>query len=143
MSGSPAARVIYVRPVREIPRIQVIPHNIHPALAAGLFFLLLYLVFSKYGRIPLGLDGEEAEYSIGAEFDSTSEQATEWYGRTDEGGVPIPYDYDAGECISKEKARDLVRAIVGVHSERDGAQQCERCSEHQHAGQHSRRATGP
>ena len=69
-------------------------------LAAGLLFLLLYLVFSKYGRIPLGLDGEEAEYSIGAEFDSTSEQATEWYGRTDEGGVPIPYDYDDAPNIS-------------------------------------------
>lgn len=32
-------------------------------LAAGLVFFLLYLAFSKYGRIPLGLDGEEPEFS--------------------------------------------------------------------------------
>ncbi|WP_448259175.1 BCCT family transporter [Corynebacterium kalidii] len=33
------------------------------ALATGLMFFLLILAFSRYGKIPLGLDGENAEYS--------------------------------------------------------------------------------
>ncbi|MDN6705311.1 BCCT family transporter [Corynebacterium glyciniphilum] len=33
------------------------------ALATGLMFFLLILAFSRYGKIPLGLDGEKAEYS--------------------------------------------------------------------------------
>lgn len=33
------------------------------SLAAGLAVLLLLLAFSRYGRIPLGLDGEKPEYS--------------------------------------------------------------------------------
>jgi choline/carnitine/betaine transport len=32
-------------------------------LAAGLMIFLLILAFSRYGKIPLGLDGEKAEYS--------------------------------------------------------------------------------
>lgn len=32
-------------------------------LAAGLMFFLLILAFTRYGKIPLGLDGEEPEYS--------------------------------------------------------------------------------
>lgn len=49
----------------------------------------------------------DSEYSAGAEFDSTSEEATGWYVRTDEEGEPIPYDYEAGEYIAKQEARDL------------------------------------
>ncbi len=47
-----------------------------------------------------------SEYSTGAEFDSTSEEATEWYVRTDEEGEPIPYDYEASEYISKQEVVD-------------------------------------
>ncbi|TNM00585.1 BCCT family transporter [Corynebacterium tapiri] len=36
---------------------------IFTTLAAGLMFFLLGLAVSRYGKIPLGLDGEEAEYS--------------------------------------------------------------------------------
>ncbi|MGO1948049.1 MAG: BCCT family transporter [Mycobacteriaceae bacterium] len=36
------------------------------ALATGLMFFLLILAFSRYGKIPLGLDGEKAEYSTGS-----------------------------------------------------------------------------
>lgn len=32
-------------------------------LATGLMFFLLILAFSRYGKVPLGLDGEKAEYS--------------------------------------------------------------------------------
>ena len=32
-------------------------------LAAGLMFFLLILAFTRYGKIPLGLDGEKPEYS--------------------------------------------------------------------------------
>src|SRR5699024_2826328 len=32
----------------------------------------------------------------GADFDSTAEQVTEWYQRTDEEGQPVDYDYGTG-----------------------------------------------
>jgi hypothetical protein len=32
----------------------------------------------------------------GADFDSTAEQVTEWYRRTDEAGNPVEYDYGTG-----------------------------------------------
>lgn len=35
-------------------------------VAIGMVLFLLYLAFSKFGRIPLGLDGEPAEYSTGS-----------------------------------------------------------------------------
>lgn len=36
---------------------------IFTSLAAGLMVLLLLIAFSRYGKIPLGVDGEKAEYS--------------------------------------------------------------------------------
>lgn len=125
---------------------------------------LLAIAFSRFGRIPLGLDGEKPEYStiswaamlfgagigIGiiffgplepltyyvsplpglyepgtvaavrhgivehgdhfelavaetapdagvlADFDSTAEDVTSWYTRTDAEGNPVEYDYDTG-----------------------------------------------
>ena len=32
----------------------------------------------------------------GADFDSTAEEVTEWYQRTDEEGQPVDYDYETG-----------------------------------------------
>jgi hypothetical protein len=32
----------------------------------------------------------------GADFDSTAEEVTEWYRRTDEEGNPVEYDYETG-----------------------------------------------
>lgn len=37
---------------------------IFTTLAAGLMFFLLYLALSRYGKVPLGLDGEKPEYSL-------------------------------------------------------------------------------
>ncbi|MDO5031223.1 BCCT family transporter [Corynebacterium sp.] len=54
----------------------------------------------------------DSEYATGAEFDSTSEEVTEWYVRTDEDGDPVPYDYETGEYISEEEARDLGHADI-------------------------------
>lgn len=54
----------------------------------------------------------DSEFSTGADFDSTSAEATEWYVRTDEEGEPIPYDYEAGEYISEEQARELGHADI-------------------------------
>lgn len=39
---------------------------IFTSMAAGLLVLLLFLAFSRYGRIPLGLDDEKPEYSTGS-----------------------------------------------------------------------------
>ncbi|KXB56438.1 transporter, betaine/carnitine/choline family [Corynebacterium sp. CMW7794] len=54
----------------------------------------------------------DSEYAAGADFDSTSEEATEWYVRTDEEGTPIPYDYEEGEYISEEEARERGHADI-------------------------------
>lgn len=50
-------------------------------------------------NFTLAIDATEpdSEYAAGADFDSTAEEVTSWYVRTDEEGNPIPYDYEKGE----------------------------------------------
>ncbi len=38
----------------------------------------------------------DSERAVGAEFDSTAEEFTQWYARTDEDGNPVDYDYGTG-----------------------------------------------
>lgn len=47
----------------------------------------------------------DSHRAAGAEFDSTAEQVTEWYTRTDEDGNPVEYDYRAGEYVEEEGRR--------------------------------------
>ncbi|MFB2572113.1 BCCT family transporter [Micrococcus sp. IITD107] len=42
---------------------------------------------------------ENSEFATGADFDSTAEDVTEWYARTDEDGNPVEYDYATGEYV--------------------------------------------
>nr|WP_197709362.1 BCCT family transporter [Tessaracoccus timonensis] len=42
---------------------------------------------------PVPADSERA---VGAGFDSTAEEVTNWYARTDEDGNPVAYDYETG-----------------------------------------------
>lgn len=42
----------------------------------------------------------DSERAAGADFDSTAEEVTEWYTRTDEDGNPVEYDYAAGEYVA-------------------------------------------
>lgn len=44
---------------------------------------------------------ENTEYATGAALDSTQEQYTEWYRRTDEDGNPVDYDYETGEYLDE------------------------------------------
>lgn len=43
--------------------------------------------------------GSDDALAVGADFDSTSREVTDWYTRTDEDGRPIPYDYETGEYL--------------------------------------------
>lgn len=38
-------------------------------------------------------------YSAGYGFDSTSDEATDWYQRADSEGTPVPYAYETGEYL--------------------------------------------
>ena len=42
------------------------------------------------------------ERGVGHHFDSTAEEFTEWYTRTDEDGNPIEYDYERGHYLDEE-----------------------------------------
>lgn len=44
---------------------------------------------------------ENSEFATGADFDSTAEEVTEWYTRTDEDGNPVEYDYATGEYVGE------------------------------------------
>lgn len=44
---------------------------------------------------------EGDQFAAGAEFDSTAEENTEWYQRTDEDGNPVAFDYETGEYLEK------------------------------------------
>ncbi len=43
-----------------------------------------------------------SEYATGAEFDSTAEEHTEWYVRTDEEGNPVNFDYNQGVYLNED-----------------------------------------
>ena len=49
-----------------------------------------------------------SEYSAGYGFDSTSEEATDWYQRTDSEGNPVPYDYETGEYLDPHGQLDFM-----------------------------------
>ncbi len=44
----------------------------------------------------------ESSYSVAAHFDSTAQELTEWYQRTDEDGNPVGYDYATGEYLDED-----------------------------------------
>lgn len=48
--------------------------------------------------------GEAGQWAAGRDFESTAEEYTAWYQRTDEDGDPVAYDYDAGEYPGEEPA---------------------------------------
>ncbi len=63
----------------------------------------------KYGdnfRIPVEETDADSEYAAGADFDSTAEEHTEWYTRTDEDGNPVDFDYETGEYIEEAGETD-------------------------------------
>ena len=41
--------------------------------------------------------GEAERWSVGKDFESTAEEYTAWYQRTDEEGEPVAYDYETNE----------------------------------------------
>nr|WP_239478997.1 MULTISPECIES: BCCT family transporter [unclassified Rothia (in: high G+C Gram-positive bacteria)] len=43
-----------------------------------------------------------SEYATGADFDSTAEEVTEWYTRTDEEGNPVKFDYTHGVYLNED-----------------------------------------
>ena len=46
-----------------------------------------------------------SQYAVGAEFDSTAAEVTDWYRRTDEDGNPVDYDYATGEYLEEDDRR--------------------------------------
>ncbi|QPK82334.1 BCCT family transporter [Schaalia sp. ZJ405] len=48
----------------------------------------------------------DSDRAAGADFDSTAEEVTEWYTRTDEDGNVVEYDYEAGEYVEDEDQVD-------------------------------------
>jgi len=48
---------------------------------------------------PVEPDNERA---VGHHFDSTAEEVTEWYARTDEDGNPIEFDYETGQYLDDD-----------------------------------------
>lgn len=44
----------------------------------------------------------ESEYAAGHGFDSTADEVTEWYARTDEDGNPVAYDYERGTYLDED-----------------------------------------
>lgn len=54
----------------------------------------------EYGDgFALVVEKADEERAAGAEFDSTAEEYTSWYERTDYDGTPIGYDYETGEYL--------------------------------------------
>lgn len=51
----------------------------------------------------------ESDRGVGNEFDSTAEELTEWYARTDEDGSPVEYDYEQGAYIDPETGEPEVK----------------------------------
>ena len=52
----------------------------------------------EYGDdFELAVEPAEDGMGAGATFDSTADDLTEWYRRTDEEGKPVGYDYETGE----------------------------------------------
>ncbi|GAA2001951.1 BCCT family transporter [Brevibacterium samyangense] len=41
----------------------------------------------------------DSDFAAGGEFDSTADEVTEWYTRTDEDGEPVEYDYEIGAYV--------------------------------------------
>ena len=46
-------------------------------------------------------------YAVGGDFDSTAAEVTDWYRRTDEDGNHVPYDYETGEFLDEDSARQV------------------------------------
>lgn len=57
----------------------------------------------EYGDgFALVVEKADEERAAGAEFDSTAEEYTSWYERTDYDGTPIGYDYEKGEYLEPD-----------------------------------------
>ena len=59
----------------------------------------------------------ESDYATGADFDSTADEVTEWYTRTDEEGNAVGYDYETGEYIAEDNSGVEPDADGGVKSD--------------------------
>ena len=57
----------------------------------------------------------ESSYSVAAHFDSTAQELTEWYQRTDEDGNPVGYDYATGEYLDEGPGEG---PLVGVEGDK-------------------------
>lgn len=51
----------------------------------------------------------DSDRGVGNDFDSTAEELTEWYVRTDEDGNPVEYDYEQGAYIDPETGEPEVQ----------------------------------
>ena len=61
----------------------------------------------EYGDdFEIVVEPSAAGEGAGAEFDSTSNEYTDWYRRTDEEGTPVGYDYETGEWSDGYQAED-------------------------------------
>lgn len=64
-------------------------------------------------NFELSIDAVPADSGrgVGAEFDSTAAQYTEWYVRTDEDGNPVDYDYATGTYVGEESGEPAVNPL--------------------------------
>ena len=61
----------------------------------------------EYGDdFEIVVEPSAAGEGAGAEFDSTSNEYTDWYRRTDEEGTPVGYDYETGTWADGYEAED-------------------------------------
>lgn len=51
----------------------------------------------------------QSDRGVGNDFDSTAEEYTDWYVRTDEDGNPVEYDYEQGAYIDPETGEPEVK----------------------------------
>ena len=45
---------------------------------------------------------QDSEYATGSDFESTADEYTDWYARTDEDGNAVGYDYQSGEYVDDD-----------------------------------------
>lgn len=90
------------------------PHNIHPALVPGVSIedqKVRYGIEEHGDNFELAIEAvdPESDRGVGNDFDSTAEEYTDWYVRTDEDGNPVEYDYEQGAYIDPETGEPEVK----------------------------------
>lgn len=100
VTALPFAVIIIAMCVALIRELRNDPYIIRQHYAQSAVYNAVREGVSTYGdnfRLNVEETEEGNEYAAGAEFDSTAEEHTEWYQRTDEDGNPVEFDYGKGE----------------------------------------------